>query len=67
MIFSGKVKVYFYDLDDKLLLTQILNSGDLSITFAGAHKIISLSDNTKIYEFKTGPYEGQKKDLIYLE
>ena len=67
LIFSGKVKVYFYDLDEKLLLTQILNSGDFSITFAGAHKIISLSDNTKIYEFKTGPYEGQKKDLIYLE
>ena len=67
MIFSGKVRIYLYDLDEKLLLTKILKTGDFSITFSGAHKMVSLTNNTRIYEFKTGPYEGQKKDLIYLD
>lgn len=67
MVFSGKARIYLYDQDEKLLLSKILKSGDFLITFSGAHKLTSLSNNTKIYEFKTGPYEGQKKDLIYLE
>jgi len=27
---------------------------------------MSLSNKTIVYEFKTGPYEGKKKDLKYL-
>lgn len=67
VIISGSVKIFLYDINDKLLSTEVLKTGDFSITFAGAHKFLSLSNKTQIYEFKTGPYEGQKKDLIYLE
>jgi hypothetical protein len=24
-------------------------------------------DNTLVYEYKTGPYEGQKNDKVFLE
>ena len=39
----------------------------ISITFEGGHKIDVLKNNTLIYEHKTGPYEGQKKDLLYFD
>ena len=67
LVISGKVKVYLYDLNDKVILSKILSAGDFSITFEGAHRLVSLSNNTSIYEFKTGPYEGQKRDLKYLK
>ena len=28
---------------------------------------VIVKNNTVIYEHKNGPYEGQKKDLIYLD
>ena len=51
------------EINDKILNTKILKPGDISITYEGGHKIDVLKNNTIIYEHKTGPYEGQKKDL----
>lgn len=66
LVIKGSAKVTLYDLNDKILITKILKPGDISITYEGGHKIDVLKNNTVIYEHKTGPYEGQKKDLIYL-
>ena len=66
LVIKGLAKVTFFDLNDKILTSTILKPGDLSITFEGGHKIDILKDNTIIYEHKNGPYEGQKRDLIYL-
>ena len=66
VVISGLAKIFLYDLDDKYITSKILKPGDVSITFAGGHKLEVMKKNTIIYEFKTGPYEGQKKDLIYL-
>ena len=66
VVMAGKAQITLYDLDNKVILRKVLNTGDFSITFEGAHKIMSLSNKTIVYEFKTGPYEGKKKDLKYL-
>ena len=67
LLIKGSAKVSFYDLDNKFLISKILKPGDVSITFAGGHKLDILKDDTIIYEHKNGPYEGQQKDLKYLK
>jgi hypothetical protein len=63
---QGRVKCFFYDIDDTLLTTEILNVGDASFTLEGGHNYEILSEDTIVYEFKTGPYEGQKLDKTFL-
>ena len=62
VVISGSVKCKFYDLDGKLLEESILKKGDCSITLEGGHNYKILEDKTFVYEFKTGPYKGQKLD-----
>ena len=62
VVISGSVKVFYYDTDKKLISTRIIKSGDISITYHGGHNYKALTKNTLVYEFKTGPYEGNKKD-----
>lgn len=66
VIISGRVKCKFYDLDDKLIAEPILGAGDASFTLYGGHTYEILEDNTIVYEYKTGPYEGQSLDKIFL-
>lgn len=66
-IISGKVKIFFYDIDEKLLLEDVLNAGDISVTYEGGHTYEILEDNTLVYEYKTGPYEGQARDKVFLK
>ena len=67
LVIKGSIKVTLFDLNDKILSTKILKPGDISLTFEGGHKIDVLKNNTIVYEHKTGPYEGQKKDLVYFK
>jgi hypothetical protein len=67
VVIRGRVKCLFYDLDDTLLVTPILNPGDASFTLEGGHTYEILEDDTLVYEYKTGPYEGQKSDKVFLE
>ena len=66
VVIRGKVKCIFYDIDDNILETPILNQGDASFTLFGGHTYEILEDNTLVYEYKTGPYEGQKLDKEFL-
>ena len=66
VVIQGKVKCIFYDLDDEILSEPILNVGDASFTLEGGHNYLILEDNTLVYEYKTGPYEGQKLDKTFL-
>jgi cupin fold WbuC family metalloprotein len=63
---NGSVKCFFYDLDDKLIYTTIINQGDCSFTLEGGHNYEIMEENTLVYEYKTGPYEGQKLDKIFI-
>ena len=67
VVIKGSVKVFFYDLDGQLIHTSILNQGDSSFTLEGGHTYEILEDDTLVYEYKTGPYEGQNLDKVFLD
>lgn len=66
IVISGSVKVFYYDLDGKFLTEQIISTGDITITLEGGHSYEILEEDTIVYEFKTGPYEGQVYDKVFL-
>jgi len=53
-------------LDDTIIATPILYPGDASFTLEGGHTYEILEDNTLVYEYKTGPYEGQALDKKFI-
>jgi len=66
IVVQGSVKCIFYDLDDTIIGTPILYPGDASFTLEGGHTYEILEDNTLVYEYKTGPYEGQALDKTFI-
>ena len=64
VVIKGSVKVFMYDLDNTLIKTPILYPGDCSVTLGGGHTYLILEDDTLVYEYKTGPYKGQKLDKV---
>lgn len=66
VVISGRVKCIFYDIDDTIIAEPILEAGDASFTLYGGHTYKILEDNTIVYEYKTGPYEGQKLDKTFI-
>tara|TARA_R100000008_G_C3581173_1_gene168619 strand:- start:1924 stop:2355 length:432 start_codon:yes stop_codon:yes gene_type:complete len=67
VVIKGSVKVIMYDLDDKIIATPILKQGDCSVTLGGGHTYRILEDDTLVYEYKTGPYKGQKLDKEFMD
>ena len=65
VVIRGSVKVHFFDREMKPLETHILKAGDASFTLQGGHTYEILEDDTLVYEYKTGPYEGQAKDKVF--
>jgi len=59
VVIKGKVQCIFYDIDDSIIAEPILEAGDASYTL--------LEDDTIVYEYKTGPYEGQKLDKVFID
>lgn len=66
VVIKGSVKCIFYDLDDTVIATSILYPGDASFTLYGGHNYEILEEGTLIYEYKTGPYEGQQFDKTFI-
>jgi cupin fold WbuC family metalloprotein len=66
IVIQGSVKCTFYDLDNSVLVEPILNPGDASFTLEGGHTYEILEDDTLVYEYKTGPYEGQSLDKTFI-
>lgn len=66
VVIQGSVKCVFYDIDDQLISTPILYPGDSSFTLEGGHNYEIQEDDTLVYEYKTGPYEGQSLDKTFL-
>ena len=67
VVIKGSVKVHLYDLDDELIEEIVINQGDCSMTFEGGHTYTILEEDTVVYEYKTGPYEGVERDKVFLE
>lgn len=66
IVVQGSVKCIFFDLDDNIIATPVLYPGDASFTLEGGHTYEILEDNTLVYEYKTGPYEGQALDKTFI-
>ena len=66
IVIKGKVKIILYDLNDKIIHTDVLNPGDCSITFYGGHNYEALEEGSIVYEYKTGPYLGQEYDKTFI-
>ena len=67
LVIQGRVKCHFYDLDDTLIEEPILEPGDASFTLEGGHNYTILEEDTLVYEYKTGPYEGQELDKTFID
>lgn len=66
IVIQGRVQCFFYDLDDTIIETVILEQGDASFTLEGGHNYLIIEDDTLVYEYKTGPYEGQALDKTFI-
>lgn len=55
---SGKVRVDFYDDDQRYLESRILNPGDVILLASGGHGFEML-EASEIIEVKQGPYAGE--------
>ena len=66
IVIKGRVKCMFFDLDDTLIASPILGPGDASFTLYGGHTYEILEHDTIVYEYKTGPYEGQELDKTFI-
>jgi hypothetical protein len=66
VVIKGRVKCLLFDIDDTLIAEPILEAGDASFTLYGGHTYEILEGDTIVYEYKTGPYEGQKLDKIFI-
>jgi hypothetical protein len=66
VVIKGSVRCILYDIDDQVIATPILYPGDASFTLYGGHTYEILEEDTIVYEYKTGPYEGQSLDKTFL-
>ena len=67
VVIKGSVKCHLYDTNGELLREEVIRQGDCSMTFEGGHTYTILEDDTVVYEYKTGPYEGQVNDKVFLD
>ena len=66
VVIAGQVEVDYYSEAGKFIRTVSLGAGDISISFRGGHGYRTLSSDALVYEFKSGPYEGQEVDKSFI-
>ena len=67
VVIKGSVECNLMDTDGTTLAKAILHLGDCSVTLGGGHTYVIMEDDTLVYEYKTGPYKGQKLDKVFLD
>jgi cupin fold WbuC family metalloprotein len=67
IVIKGSVKCILFDIDDQIIATPTLYPGDASFTLYGGHTYEILEEDTIVYEYKTGPYEGQSLDKTFIK
>lgn len=66
IVIRGSVKVILYDIDGTILHEDIIQAGEASFTMEAAHNYLIMSDDTLVFEYKTGPYKGQEFDKVFI-
>ena len=61
---SGKIRVDFYDDDQKYLESRILFTGDVVLLAYGGHGFEMLEES-EILEVKQGPYAGERDKIRF--
>lgn len=62
VVMRGSVEVTLYDRDNTVQAVRTIHQGDVTLTLFGGHGYKILEDDTLVYEFKSGPYEGPVVD-----
>jgi len=65
-VLYGQVECTFYDIDNTIISTIVLNVGDTSFTLHGGHNYNILSQKALVLEYKTGKYLGQQTDKTFI-
>lgn len=66
VVIKGWVKVFYYDTNGDFLKSYVIGAGDCTVTLFGGHNYEFLENDSRILEFKTGIYEGQGKDKVFI-
>lgn len=66
VVMSGEVEVTYFTDRGVLISKEVLRAGEVSISFRGGHGYRTLSSDARVYEFKSGPYEGQEIDKAFI-
>ena len=61
LVLEGAIELSVYDTDNSIVEKTVLNGGDCTILINGGHSIKTLTES-KLFEFKNGPYNGPEKD-----
>jgi len=56
ILIKGKLNISFFDIDNSLLFSDIINDGDISILYNGGHSMKKKSKQMILYEVKNGPF-----------
>lgn len=67
VVMSGQVEVSYFTDNGVFISKETLNAGDVSITFRGGHGYRTLLTDSRVYEFKSGPYEGLEIDKAFIQ
>ena len=65
VIKSGKLRVDFYDNNQKYLESRIIEQGDVIVLAAGGHGFEALED-LEMLEIKQGPHAGEKDKTRFI-
>lgn len=65
ILIKGKASVEVFDLDNHSVGIYPLKEGGLSVLLQGGHSL-RIEEDSILYEIKNVPYEGQKKDKVWI-
>jgi len=66
IIQKGSVEVELFGMDNKLLTSVVLNTGDSILFVEGGHGV-RVIDDSRILEVKQGPYPGDANAKIFID
>ena len=70
LVRTGELKVTFYDEDGKPICSKMLYPGDICHTLNCGHGYEVMTNDTRVFEFKNGPFPGDEhydKERTLLE
>jgi len=67
LVVCGAAKVKLYDNSKNIIDVITLRAGDFLILLEGYHELSIIENETRLMEFKNGPYTSVEKDKTYYD